>query len=122
MDSFAQDGRKIGCKPFADTIEDLAVSVAGCRAERLLGARTPRNAKRADIEHMRKRLSPLSETDRRSALTAAFRLADEKLKQHGDDVHTVVDELMRRWSVKVRVARIERNTLIELLGGSRLPS
>jgi hypothetical protein len=106
------------CIPIADILVDIAVTVAGCGAEHLLGARTRRRAKRGDRERLRQLLASLSgEAQRAGALAMGYRLAAEKLAAHKDDVRKVADELLNRWSLAHRLARIEHDELIALLDG-----
>ena len=95
-------------------MEDLAVCIAGCGAEHLLGARTPKTAKASDRKRARKLLSQLSESVSRAAMAEAYRLADEKLTAHEDDVRKIADEFLHKWRVPDHTVRIERDELIEL--------
>jgi hypothetical protein len=117
MDSYTLDGGRVVRLNEFTTIEDLAVCVAGCRAEHLLQEFTRRKTKKGDFTRMRELLSRLPEADRRTARAEGYRLANEKLKEHEDDVRKVADRLMRKWSVKDRIIRIERDELIALFGG-----
>jgi hypothetical protein len=106
------------CIPMANILVDIAVTVAGCGAEHLLGARTRRRAKRGDRRRLRQVLATISgEAERAGALALGFRLAEDKLTAHQDDVRKVADELLRRWSLAHRTARISRDELIALLDG-----
>jgi hypothetical protein len=106
------------CIPVANILVDIAVTVAGCGAEHLLGARTRRRAKRGDRQHLKQVLAMLpGEAERAGALALGYRLAEHKLTAHKDDVRKVADELLRRWSLAHRTARIERDELIALLDG-----
>jgi len=55
------------------------------------------------------------EAERACALVLGYRLAEDKLTAHKDDVRRVADELLNRWSLAHRMARIERDELIALL-------
>jgi hypothetical protein len=106
------------CFPIVDIRVDIAVTVAGCGAEHLLGARTRRRAKRGDRRRLKQLLASLSgEAQRADALAIGYRLAEAKLTAHKDDVRKVADALLRRWSLAHRLARIERDELIALLDG-----
>ena len=102
--------------PIADTIIDIAVTVAGCGAEHLVGSRTPRRAKGGDRKRLKDALSDLaSEAQRAAALAAGYRFASEKLTAHRDDVRKIAPALMDRWSLAgpVRIERAEMITLLE---------
>jgi hypothetical protein len=104
--------------PIADILVDIAVTVAGCGAEHLLGARTRRRAKRGDRRRLKQVLASLSgEAERAGALALGYRLAEDKLTAHKDDVRKVADALLNRWTLARRVARIDREELIALLDG-----
>jgi hypothetical protein len=115
LDCYTLDGGKALCQQFADNIENLAVCVAGCCAEHLLGEFTRRKAKRGDFKLMREFLSRFPERERRTARARGYELAKEKLKTNANFVRRIADELMRRWNVTDRVVRIERDELIALL-------
>jgi hypothetical protein len=102
-----------------DQIKNLAVYVAGCRAEHLLlEARTLRKTKIGDFRLMRKLLSRLPEAERRAKRAQGYRLADETLKAKADAVRRIADELLARRSiVEGTIVRIERDDLIALLDG-----
>ena len=121
INSFTLDGGKAGWKvEFDDDTKNLAACLAGCRAERLLRARTPRKAKKGDFGAMRALLSRLPETERHAALAGGCLLADEKLRMSANLARRVADELMRRWSIRDRVARIEGDELAILLKSDTL--
>ncbi|MBR0716555.1 hypothetical protein [Bradyrhizobium liaoningense] len=83
---------------FSDQVNNLAVCVAGCRAENAFDARSPRRAKISDFRKMRKLLSALPEVHRRAARAEGYRLAEATLREHADKVQRLADELMaRRW-------------------------
>ena len=122
IDSFTLDGGKAGWTgPFRDDIKNLAVCVAGCRAEHLLHEFTKRKAKKGDHKAMRVLLSHFPKSERRAARVEGYRLADEKLKANADVVGRIAAELMCRWSIRDRVARIEGGELLALLDGQRAP-
>jgi hypothetical protein len=99
-----------------DQIKNLAVCVAGCRAEHAFDARASRKTKKGDFRMMRQLLSCLPETDRRVARAEGYRLADAILKEKQTDVEDVVAELMaRRWKDGTAMVRIEGDELIVLL-------
>jgi hypothetical protein len=102
-----------------DQIKNLAVCVAGCRAEHLLDApRSPRKTKMGDFRLMRELLSCLPEAERRAARAAGYRLADQTLKANARAVGRIADVLIaRRWKADTTVVRIEGNELKALLGG-----
>jgi hypothetical protein len=101
-----------------DQIKNLAVCVAGCRAEHLLDAHSLRKTKIGDFRLMRELLARVSEAERRAARAAGYRLADETLKANADAVRRIADELLaRRWKADSIVVRIDGDELIVLLGG-----
>jgi hypothetical protein len=101
---------------FADQAHNLAVCVAGCRAEHAFDAPASRKTKIGDFRTMRKLLSELPEADRRAARAEGYRLADAILRQHAANVQRLVDELMaRRWQDGTDTVRIEGGELIALL-------
>ena len=103
---------------FDDQIKNLAVCVAGCRAEHLLDAPALRKTKIADFRLMRELLARLPEAERHAARVAGYQLANETLKANADAVRRVADELLdRRWKADTTVVRIEGDELIALLGG-----
>ncbi len=103
---------------FDDEIKNLAVCVAGCRAEHLLDAHGLRKTKIGDFRLMRELLARLPETERRAARAQGYRLADETLKANAGAVRRVADELLaRRWIAKDTIVRIEGHELIALLDG-----
>jgi hypothetical protein len=100
---------------FVEQVNNLAVCVAGCRAEHVFDARSSRGAKISDFRKMRKMLSELPEADRRAARAEGYRLADAMLRQHVGKVQRIADELMaRRWK-DADIVRIEGDELIALL-------
>jgi len=104
--------------PIADILVDVAVTVAGCGAEHLLAARTRRRAKRGDRKRLNQVLATLhGKAQRARALALGYRLAQHTLTAHKDEVRKVADELLNRWSLAHRIARIERDELITLLDG-----
>jgi hypothetical protein len=101
-----------------DQIKNLAVCVAGCRAEHLLDAPTLRKTKIGDFRLMRELLKRLPEAERRVARERGYRLADETLKGNAEAVQRIADELLaRRWIGEDTLVRIEGNELIRLLDG-----
>ena len=105
-------------RTFDDQIKNLAVCVAGCRAEHLLDAPAPRKTKKGDFRLMRELLLCLPEAQRRAARAEGYRLADKKLKENADFVRGIAGELLaRRWSSQSSIVRIEREELIALLVG-----
>ena len=103
---------------FADQVKNLAVCVAGCRAEHVFDAPALRKTKIGDFRVMRQLLSRLPEAERRAARAEGYRLADETLKANADVVRGIADALLaRRWIGAGTIVRIERDELIALLGG-----
>jgi hypothetical protein len=99
-----------------DQIKNLAVCVAGCRAEHLFGALSLRKTKVGDFRLMRELLASLPEADRRAARAQGYRLADETLKANADSVRKIAEELLeRRWSADTTMVRIEGDELIAFL-------
>jgi hypothetical protein len=104
---------------FVEQVNNLAVCVAGCRAEHAFDARSSRRTKISDFRTMRKLLSELPEADRRAARTEGYRLAEAMLREHAAKVQRLADELMaRRWKDGTDTVRIERDELITLLGAT----
>lgn len=102
---------------FDDQIKNLAVCLAGCRAEHLLDAHALRRTKIGDFRMMRALLARVPEAERRAARAAGYRLADETLRTNADAVRRIADELLaRRWKAETTVVRIEGDELIALLG------
>jgi hypothetical protein len=100
-----------------DQTKNLAVCVAGCRAEHLLDTPAPRKTKIGDFRLMRELLSCLPEAERRAARGQGYRLADATLKANAEAVRTIADELLaRRWKADSAVVRIEGDELTALLG------
>jgi hypothetical protein len=101
---------------FADNIKNLAVCIAGCRAEHAFGASSRRSTKKGDLKLMRTLLSRFTDADRRAARAEGYRLADVTLKANADVVSRIADALFaRRFADK---ARIEGDELAELLAGA----
>jgi hypothetical protein len=97
---------------FADDIKNLAVCVAGCRAEHLLEAPAPRKTKIGDFRLMRELLSRFPDPERRAARAEGYRLANETLKANADVVNRIAGELLaRRWSSEDAIVRIEGEEL-----------
>jgi hypothetical protein len=100
---------------FDNQVKNIAVCVAGCRAEHLLGTYGLRRSKIGDYRLLRKLLSYLPELERRPARAEGYRLADQTLKVNVEIVRRLADELMqRRWS-KGNVVRIDGDQLSALL-------
>jgi len=103
---------------FADNIKNLAVCVAGCRAEHLLEAPASRKTKIGDFRLMRELLSRFPDQERRASRAEGYRLANETLKANADVVNRVAGELLaRRWSSENAIVRIEGEELAALLAG-----
>lgn len=101
---------------FPEQVNNLAVCVAGCRAEHAFDARASRKTKIGDFRTMRRLLSQFPEAERRVARAEAYRLADTILKQHAAKVQRLADELMeRRWKDGMETVRIEAGELSKLL-------
>lgn len=106
-------------RDFSDQVHNLAVCVAGCRAEHAFDARSPRSTKISDSRRMRKMLSALPEADRRAARVEGYRLAEATLREHAAKVQRLADVLMaRRWEDGIDTVRIERDELLALLDGA----
>jgi hypothetical protein len=100
---------------FDDQMRNIAVCVAGCRAEHLLRTYGLRKSKIGDYRLLRKLLSNLPRRERRSARAEGYRLADETLKANVEIVRRLADELMRqRWN-EGNVVRIDGDQLSALL-------
>jgi hypothetical protein len=101
---------------FADNIKNLAVCVAGCRAEHAFGASSPRSTKKGDLRLMRTLLLCFPEAERRAARAKSYQLADVNLKANADVVSRIADALFaRRFADR---ARIEGDELAVLLAGA----
>lgn len=99
-------------------IKNLAVCVAGCRAEHLLDAHSLRKTKIGDFRLMRGLLGRVPEAERRAARAAGYLLVDETLEANVDAVRRIADELLdRRWKADTAVVRIDGNELVVLLSG-----
>src|SRR5690242_15943586 len=98
IDLLTGNGGSRSCTFDDEQIKNLAVIVAGCRAEHLFDARAPRKTKRGDFRKMRELLASLPEAERRFARAAGYRLADETLKENADAVRRVAEELLARES------------------------
>jgi hypothetical protein len=97
------------CSEFADDIKNLAICVAGCKAEQAFGASSLRSTKKGDFRHMRKLLSRFPEAERRPARAQGYRLADVILKANTDVVHRIAEALLARH-------RIESDELTAMFG------
>jgi hypothetical protein len=103
---------------FADNIRNLAVCVAGCRAEHLLEAPSSRKTKIGDFRLMRELLSRFPDPQRRAARAEGYRLANETLKTNAEVMNRIAGELLaRRWSSEDAIVRTEGEELAELLAG-----
>lgn len=104
---------------FDDDAKNIAVCVAGCRAEHAFNARSPRATKMGDFRAMRMLLARVPEAERRAARAEGYRLADEMLKANADVVRKIADVLLtRQFSGADGVARIEGDELASLLAGA----
>lgn len=103
---------------FVEQVNNLAVCVAGCRAEHAFDARSSRGTKIGDFRTMRKLLSVLPETERRAARAEGYRIAEATLREHANKVRRLADELVRRrWNDGADTVRIEEDELMALLDG-----
>jgi hypothetical protein len=106
---------------FVEPFANLAVCVAGCRAEHIFEARSARSTKRSDFRAMRRLLSEIPKAERRAARAEGYRLADEILKANADIVRGLAEALMaRRWSSEDATVRIEDVELEALLASARM--
>jgi ATP-dependent Zn protease len=88
-------------EPFADNIKNLAVCVAGRKAEHAFAAlalRSTRTEERSthDLQQMENLLLRFPEAERCAARAASYRLAAENLTANADVVHRIADELLAR--------------------------
>jgi len=86
---------------FADNIKNLAVCVAGRKAEHAFAAlalRSTRTEERSthDLQQMENLLLRFPEAERYAARAASYRLAAENLTANADVVHRIADELLAR--------------------------
>jgi hypothetical protein len=116
VDPYLRRDAGVHTLPIKDVIVDIAVTAAGCGAERLLGERASRKAKECDRKRLTKLLAQLPKAERRAARERGYRLAAEQLAVHENDVGKLASALMDRWSLEGPV-RIERPELIKLLDG-----
>jgi hypothetical protein len=101
---------------FDDDTKNIAVWVAGCRAEHAFSAPSPRSTKMGDFRAMRKLLARIPEAERRAARAEGYRLADEALRANADVVLRDADALLsRRFDFS---ARLEGEKLAALLAGA----
>jgi hypothetical protein len=115
IDLATGDGGSNSCT-FDDDTKNIAVCVAGCRAEHAFKARSPRSAKMGDFRAMRKYLARIPEAERRAARAEGYRLADEMLTANADVVRRIADALLsRQFSFG---ARLEGAELAALLAGA----
>jgi hypothetical protein len=109
------DGRSQNSN-FTDHIKNLAICVAGCRAEHVFKAPALRSTKKGDFREMRKLLSHFPHSERRAARAEGYRMSDVTLKANTDGVRRIADELLaRRWVHADPTVRIEGNELAVLL-------
>jgi hypothetical protein len=98
---------------FDDNVKNLAVCVAGCRAEHAFGASSPRATKIGDFRDMRKILSNFPAAKRRAARAEGYRLADVTLKANADVVHRIASALFaRRFEDRARIEGAELGLLL----------
>ncbi|MBR0877772.1 MULTISPECIES: hypothetical protein [Bradyrhizobium] len=115
IDMATGDGKSNSCI-FDDETKNIAVCVAGCRAEHLFNARSPRATKMGDFRAMRKMLARIPEAERRAARAEGYRLADGMLKANADVVRRIADALLsRQFSFS---ARLDGAELAALLAGA----
>lgn len=101
---------------FDDQTKNLAVCVAGCRAEHLLDARNDRRTKIGDFRLMREQLARVPEAHRRAARAAGYQLADKTLQANFDAVRRIADALLTRERIAdTSVVRIAGDELSALL-------
>jgi hypothetical protein len=115
------DGKKGGGKTglreeMTDKIKNLAVSVAGRKAEHAFAALALRSSgteerSRHDLQQMENLLLHFPEAERCAARAASYRLAAENLTANADVVHRIADELLSR-------EHIEGEELAALLAGA----
>jgi hypothetical protein len=99
-----------------DDTKNIAVCVAGCRAEHTFSAPSPRSTKMGDFRAMRTFLARIPVAERRAARSKGYRLADEALRANADVVRRIADALFApRFADK---ARIEGDELDVLLAGT----
>jgi hypothetical protein len=104
---------------FDNDTKNIAVCVAGCRAEHAFSAPSPRSTKMGDFRAMRKFLARIPEAERRAARAEGFRLADEALRANADVVRRIAGALLtRRFSGADGKVRIEGDELDALLAGA----
>jgi hypothetical protein len=103
---------------FVDNIENLAVCVAGCRAEHAFGASSRRATKKGDLRDMRKLLSLFPEPDRRVARSKGYRMADVTIEANADESRIAHELLARRQLDADPKVRIEGAELAALLAGT----
>ncbi|WP_068016341.1 hypothetical protein [Rhodoplanes sp. Z2-YC6860] len=97
-------------------IKNLAVCVAGCRAEHLLDAHSSRRTKVDDRRLMREILLRFPDAERRLARAEGYRLADATLRANAVYVRKVADGLLaRRWISDSATVRIDGVELAALL-------
>jgi hypothetical protein len=114
------DGKTTTSGEFADHTKNLAVCVAGCRAEHTFESFTPRKMKKGDYRQIRRLLlQHFAVTKRRAARAKGYRDADETLTENRAVVLGLADALLaRRSNAKIGAkARIEGAELAVLLAG-----
>jgi hypothetical protein len=107
-------------RTFDDDTMNIAVCVAGCRAEHTFGAPSPRSTKKGDFRVMRKLLGRIPEAQRRAARAEGYRLSDAALKENADVVLKIADALLsRRFDFRARLDGEELASLLAAGGKCR---
>ena len=101
---------------FLNDTKNLAVCVAGCKAEQVFAVPRLRSTKKGDFRVMRKLLMRLPDWQRRAARVEAYRLADEKIRAKAE----IANEIARKLLLLARInaeakGRIEGDELAALL-------
>jgi ATP-dependent Zn protease len=99
--NFKTGGGETCSEEIADKIKNLAVSVAGRKAEHAFAALALRSTRteersRHDLQQMENLLLRFPEAERCAARAASYRLATENLTANADVVHRIADELLAR--------------------------
>jgi len=115
IDLATGNGGSNSCTFDDDEAKNIAVCVAGCRAEHAFDARSPRATKMGDFRAMRKLLARIPEAERRAVRAEGYRLADTALKANADVVLRIADALLSQGRFN---ARMEREELAGLFVGS----